>query len=116
MLRKARELASPNGTVSISVFNASAFDIYARPYYTGIEASVGKAIHWRDSVFLSSKGVFSLWFTPDRVETLCKMAGYKEFEILSGEDLASVVRSKSYVDIKEQERFKRRAIFVIARV
>jgi len=116
MLKKAREFASPNGTVFISVFNASVFETYAKSYYRSIEASVGKAIYCKDSVFLSSRGVFSLWFTPEKIRKLCKEAGYGKIKILSDGNLKPFAHFNDYLKTREQERFKRRAIFAIAHI
>lgn len=116
MLKKAKELASPGGTVFISVFNASVFESYAESYYKSIEASVGKAIYCEDSVFLSSRGVFSLWFTPEKLRKLCKEAGFSKIKILSNDNLEPFADYDNYIKTKEQERFKKRAIFAITQV
>jgi len=116
MLEKAKELASPNGIVFVSVFNRDAFDEQAESYYRSIEASVGKIAYCKNGVFLSDRGVFSVWFYDDRLRDLFKKAGMNNAEVLSGKDLQPYEEYKNYIGTEEQKEFKKRAIIATATV
>lgn len=116
MLEKAKEFASPNGTVFVSVFNEKSFDEQAETYYRSIEASVGKIAYCKNGVFLSDRGVVSLWFDADQVKRLFEKAGMRRLEILSNEDLETFPEYDRYIEVTDQKRFKKRAIIAIATI
>jgi len=115
LLRKAWEFVSPNGVVFVSVFNSAAFETQGRPYYSSIKGSVGRAIYWKDNVFLSSRGVYSKWFTVKEVEKLFKEAGIENYPtVLNGNTLKSFPQYDRYIDSNIQKVVKERGIIGIA--
>ncbi len=116
MLKKAKELASPNGIVFVSVFNKEYFEEQAESYYNSIRASVGRIAYCKDGVFFSDKGVFSLWFDADQLRRLFRMAGMENVTVLLGKDLKIFPQYDEYVTVKDQEEYKKRAIIAIAAV
>lgn len=116
MLKKAKEFASPNGIVFVSVFNKESFQDQAERYYASIKESVGKIAYCKDGVFLSDKGVFSVWFSENRLRRLFKAAGMENVTILADEDLPVFPDYDRYIAVHDQKKFKKRAIVAIAPV
>lgn len=116
MLKKAKEFATPNGTVFVSVLNRYPFNQQAQVYYKSIERSVGKMAYCENGTFISDKGVFSRWFDPKEVFSLFKVAGYNKFKVLHGEVLKTVPLYKTNKWHNEREDIQQRAIFGIAAV
>jgi len=116
MLRKAKEFASPNGIVFVSVFNKEFFKEQAEGYYTSIKASVGRIAYCNDGVFLSDKGVFSVWFEANQLKRLFKLAGMENVTVLDGQELKVFPEYDQYVPIQDQKKYKKRAIIAIAPV
>ena len=116
MLKKAKEFATPNGTVFVSVLNRYPFNQQAQVYYKSIERSVGKMAYCENGTFISDKGVFSRWFDPKEVFSLFKVAGYNKFKVLHGEVLKTVPPYKANKWHNEREDIQQRAIFGIAAV
>lgn len=110
MLRKAYELASPNGVVLVSAFNAMAFDAQAPAYYSSIERSVGPAVNCKNRTFLSSRTVYSKWFWREEFEALLAEAGFKHYRVWNGDDLAEFPEYEEYLQMPDQKRYKQRAI------
>lgn len=116
MLKKAKEFATPNGTVFLSVLNRNLFDQQAREYYKSVERTVGKIAYCENGTFISDKGIFSRWFDPKEVFSLFKVAGYNKFKVLHGDVLKTVPPYKANKGHKEREENQQRAIFGIAEV
>lgn len=116
MLKKAKEFATPNGTVFLSVFNRNVFDQQASEYYKSIEGAVGKMVYCENGTFISDKGVFSRWFYPEEVHSLFKEAGYAKAKVLYGDALKTEPPYKTKEWHTERENYKQRAIFGIAEV
>lgn len=116
LLKKAKEFASPNGIVFVSVFNKQSFSQQAYRYYDSIRESVGRIAYCQDGVFLSDKGVFSVWFEIEELRDLFRKAGFSNVTILEGKDLETFQNYDRYIDISEQSRYKERAIIAIAQV
>jgi hypothetical protein len=116
MLEKAKEFASPNGTVFVSVFNKASFNEQAEEYYRSIEKSVGKIAYCKNGKFLSDRGVFSLWFDVDQVRHLFEQAGMKKVKVLSDKNLDVFPEYGGYVEETDQARFKKRAIVAVANI
>lgn len=114
MLEKAWQLASPNGIVLVSVFNARVFEEQASVYYSGIRKSVGRAIHCEDGLYFSSKAVYSKWFAPSDLKRLFGDAGMKNFTIWDNGNLADFPRYDKYLNLESQRLYKRRAVIGVA--
>jgi uncharacterized protein YbaR (Trm112 family) len=110
MLKVARDLVGPRGVVFVSVFNASAFPSEGQSYYESIRGSVGAPWYWGDRSFLSKRGVYSKWFFPDELRSLFHDADMADAVILDDGALKVFPRFGGYINLKSQERYKRRAL------
>ncbi len=113
ILKKAWQVASPNGLVFVSVFNKAVFDEQAGEYYSSIARSVGSAIYCKNGKFLSSKGVLSSWFAVNELEDIFNNAGIENFRIFDGNSLPVYEQYDKYINCEEQRFFKKRAIIGI---
>lgn len=114
MLEKAREIASPNGTIFVSVFNRDIFAEQATKYYDSIKKSVGRRVYCKNGIFLSNKGVFSIWFDKNYLRRLFKKARIKNVRILNGDSLPRF--DLSWFPKQKQEKYRKRAIIAVAKV
>ena len=116
MLKKAKEFASPNGIVFVSVFNKEFFKEQAESYYNSIKASVGRIAYCNNGVFLSDKGVFSVWFEANQLKRLFKLAGMENVTVLDEQELKVFPEYSQYISIQDQKKYKKRAIIAVAPV
>lgn len=114
MIRKAWQLASPNGIVLVSVFNAKSFEEQAPIYYSSIRKSVGSAIYCRDGVFFSSKAVYSKWFDPDELKKLFGETDIRNFIIYDNDSLVEFPEYSEYLNLQSQRLYKKRALIGVA--
>lgn len=110
MLKKAKDIAGPDGVVFVSAFNGEAFDQQSKAYYESIVRSVGQAWYWGDDFFLSKKGVYSKWMRPDEMKRLFRQADMKQAVVLNDDMLPVFEDYARYTAVNKQIRYKRRAI------
>jgi hypothetical protein len=66
-----------------------------------------------DSVFLSSKGVYSRWFDEEELKGLFVDAGIENFIVLNGHNLKDFPDFQGYVDLGSQDIYRKRALIGI---
>lgn len=114
MLRKAWNVVKPSGILLVSAFNGTAFNEQGVPYYADISASVGKPIYSSENTFLSSRGVYSKWMTPDELRETLEEAGIEKFRILTEAELPILHKYQEYLPIESQEFLRKRALVAVA--
>ncbi len=76
MLKSMKNLASPHGTIIVSVFNKKLFKDFGLKKFYGREVKrtvgdiVGSKQDVENSILRTSKGVYSKWFSKDDLEDL----------------------------------------------
>lgn len=115
MLKKAKEIASPNGMVFVSVFNKEVFEEQAKPYYEDIKKSVGQPIYFGEGIFLSNKGVFSVWFDKKQLKKLFKKAGINDVYIFHDDSLP-IFEGLRILPEEIQKKYRKRTIIAIGKV
>jgi hypothetical protein len=110
MLSKAKEIAGTNGVVIVSAFNGESFAEQGREYYRSIGGSVGKPWAWGDNFFLSDKGVYSYWLSKTELSKIFSLAGMSSAEIFTHNELKTFPDFDRYIDLENQEQYKRRCM------
>ncbi len=123
MLKSMKDLATPHGTLIISVFNKKLFKDFGLQKFYGREVrrTVGEIIATKDdvenAVLRTSKGVYSKWFSKKDLESLLLKAGISKFKIMNEDAIDPISGFEEYLDTDEQknEVFPR-AIIAIAKI
>ena len=123
MLKSMKKLASPSGTIIVSVFNKRLFKSFGLKTFYGkeVKKTVGNIITSKEdmenSVLRTTKGVYSKWFSKNDLESLFKDAKLTNYTIMDEDSLKPITDYKKYLKIEEQtkEVFPR-AILGLAKV
>jgi hypothetical protein len=110
MLKSARRAIGDRGIVFVSAFNGESFAEQGRPYYESIEGSIGAIWALDERSVLTKRGVFSRWLFPEEFRKLLADADMADAQLLTEQRLATFPDFGGYIDIKSQERYKRRAL------
>jgi hypothetical protein len=110
MLESAVRAVGDRGVVFVSAFNGESFPEQGRPYYDSIEGSIGALWAVDERSVLTKRGVFSRWLFPQEFRQLLTDAGMETADVLTEESLATFPDFNAYIDIRSQERYKRRAL------
>ncbi len=123
LLKSMKKLASPNGTIIVSVFNKRLFKDFGLKTFYGkeVKKTVGDIIASKEdlenSVLRTTKGVYSKWFSKNDLESLFKDAKLTNYTIMDEDSLQPITDYKKYLKVEEQtkEVFPR-AILGLAKV
>jgi len=123
LLKSMKKLASPNGTIIVSVFNKRLFKNFGLKTFYGkeVKKTVGNIITSKEdmenSVLRTTKGVYSKWFSKEDLESLFKEAKLTNYVIMDEDSLQPITDYKKYLKVDEQtkEVFPR-AILGLAKV
>lgn len=123
MLQSMKKLASPHGTIIISVFNKKLFKDFGLKKFYGREVrrTVGEIINSKEdednAILRTSKGVYSKWFSKDDLEDLLHKAKISKFEIMDEKTLQPITGFEEYLKVEEQRKdVFPRAIVAIAQI
>ncbi len=123
LLKSMKKLASPTGTIIISVFNKRLFKDFGLKTFYGreVKKTVGNIITSKEdeknSVLRTTKGVYSKWFSKNDLESLFEEAGITNYNIMDEDSLRPIKGYEKY--LKEEEQVKEvfpRAILGVAKV
>jgi SAM-dependent methyltransferase len=123
LLKSMKRLASPNGTIIVSVFNKRLFKDFGLKTFYGreVKRTVGNIIASKEdeknSVLRTTKGVYSKWFSKNDLESLFNEAKLTNYNIMDENSLQPITGYETYLKVEEQtkEVFPR-AIFGLAKV
>ncbi|SRR5579885_1323502 len=123
MLKSMKNLATPHGTLIISVFNKKLFKDFGLQKFYGREVrrTVGEIINTKDdienAVLRTSKGVYSKWFSKKDLDSLLLKSGISKFKIMDESNIEPISGFEEYLDIDEQKnQVFPRAIIAIAEI
>jgi SAM-dependent methyltransferase len=123
MLKSMKTLASPSGTIIVSVFNKKLFRDFGLKKFYGREVrrTVGKILtskqDLQNSILRTSKGVYSKWFSKDDLEELFRGAKISKYEIMDSKSLRPIAGYEEYLKSEEQKKdVFPRAIIGMARI
>jgi SAM-dependent methyltransferase len=123
LLKSMKRLASPNGTIIVSVFNKRLFKDFGLKTFYGreVKRTVGNVIASKEdeenSILRTTKGVYSKWFSKNDLESLFKEAKITNYNIMDENSLQPIMGYETYLKVEEQtkEVFPR-AILGLAKV
>lgn len=120
LLKSMKKLASPNGTVIVSVFDKNQFQKMGKEFYQVVEPTVGKSINNisddKEAILRTEKGVYSKWFSKQDLKEVFKAAEMRA-EIKDESNLKPFVEHDRYVRVHEQKKYViPRALIAIAHV
>jgi SAM-dependent methyltransferase/uncharacterized protein YbaR (Trm112 family) len=123
MLKSMKNLASPRGTIIVSVFNKKLFKDFGLKKFYGreVKRTVGEIVASKqdvqDAILRTSKGVYSKWFSKDDLEGLFYSAKISKYSIMDSESLQPIPGYEEYIKSEEQKKdVFPRAIVGIAQV
>ncbi|MDE1726064.1 MAG: methyltransferase domain-containing protein [Thaumarchaeota archaeon] len=123
LLKSMKKLASPSGTIIISVFNKKLFKDFGLKTFYGreVKRTVGNIIASKEdeenSVLRTTKGVYSKWFSTNDLESLFKEAEIKNYTIMDEDSLQPITGYEKYLKVDEQTReIFPRTIFGLAKI
>ena len=123
LLKSMKKLASPNGTIIVSVFNKRLFKSFGLKKFYGkeVKKTVGNIIASKEdlenSVLRTTKGVYSKWFSKQDLESLFKEAKLANYTIMDESSLRPITDYKKYLKVDEQtNQVFPRAILGLAKV
>ena len=123
LLKSMKRLASPHGTILVSVFNKRLFKDFGLKTFYGkeVKKTVGNIITSKEdeenSVLRTTKGVYSKWFSKNDLESLFKEAKITNYDIMDEGSLKPIAGYDSYLKVEEQSKdVFPRAIFGLAKV
>lgn len=110
MLKSMKKLASPHGTILISVFNKKLFKDFGLKKFYGREVrrTVGEIVTTKEDVenaiLRTSKGVYSKWFSRDDLEDLFRRTKISNYKIMDEQSLKPIVGFDEYLKVEEQRK------------
>ena len=110
MLKSMKKLASPHGTLLVSVFNKKLFKDFGLKKFYGreVKRTVGDIIISKqdeeNSILRTSKGVYSKWFSKDDLEELFKRAKISKYKIMDEKSLKPIEGYEEYLKVEEQRK------------
>ena len=110
MLKSMKNLASPSGTIIVSVFNKKLFKDFGLKKFYGreVKSTVGEIVaskkDVRDSILRTSKGVYSKWFSKDDLEDLFCRAKISKYAIMDVKSLQPIHGYEEYLKSEEQRK------------
>jgi len=123
LLKSMKKLASPNGTIIVSVFNKRLFKDFGLKTFYGkeVKKTVGNIITTKEdmenSILRTTKGVYSKWFSKEDLESLFKEAKLENYVIMDEDSLKPIPDYKNYLKVNEQKKeVFPRAILGLAKV
>lgn len=123
MLKSMKKLASPHGTIIVSVFNKKLFKDFGLKKFYGREVKrtvgeiVGSKQDVQNAILRTSKGVYSKWFSKDDLEDLFCRAKISRYQIMDAKSLQPIGGYGEYLKAEEQRKdVFPRAIVGMARI
>jgi SAM-dependent methyltransferase/uncharacterized protein YbaR (Trm112 family) len=110
LLKSMKRLASPHGTVIVSVFNKRLFRDFGLKTFYGreVKRTVGDIIPSKEdeanSVLRTTKGVYSKWFSKDDLKSLFKEAKISDYSIMDENSLRPITGYEKYLKVEEQTK------------
>jgi SAM-dependent methyltransferase len=110
MLKSMKRLASPHGTILISVFNKKLFKDFGLKKFYGreVKRTVGEIVASKkdveNSILRTSRGVYSKWFSKDDIEDLFYRAKISKYKIMDVKSLQPIGGYDEYLKEDEQKK------------
>ena len=110
LLKSMERLASPRGTIIVSVFNKKLFKDFGLKTFYGREVrkTVGAIIHSKEdeenSILRTTKGVYSKWFSKNDLEVLFRKAQMTDCKIMDEKLLRPIIGYEQYLKREDQIR------------
>ncbi len=110
MLKSMKNLASPHGTILISVFNKKLFKDFGLKKFYGreVKRTVGEIVASKkdveNSILRTSKGVYSKWFSKEDLEDLFLRAKISKYKIMDVKSLQPISGYEEYLKEEEQKK------------
>ncbi|MGI0065142.1 MAG: methyltransferase domain-containing protein, partial [Nitrosotalea sp.] len=110
MLKSMKRLASPHGTILISVFNKKLFKDFGLKKFYGreVKRTVGDIVASKkdveNSILRTSKGVYSKWFSKDDLKDLFYRAKISKYKIMDVKSLKPIGGYEEYLKEEEQKK------------
>ncbi len=110
MLKSMKRLASPHGTIIVSVFNKKLFKDFGLKKFYGREVKrtvgdiVGSKQDVENAILRTSKGVYSKWFSKDDLEDLFCRAKISKYHIMDAKSLQPIGGYEEYLKTEEQHK------------
>jgi SAM-dependent methyltransferase len=110
MLKSMKKLASPHGTILVSVFNKKLFKDFGLKKFYGreVKRTVGEIIASKqdveNAILRTSKGVYSKWFSKDDLEDLFCRAKISKYKIMDAKSLQPIGGYEEYLKAEEQRK------------
>ncbi len=110
MLKSMKNLASPHGTIIVSVFNRKLFKDFGLKKFYGREVKrtvgeiVGSKQDVENAILRTSKGVYSKWFSKDSLEDLFCRAKISKYHIMDAKSLQPIGGYEEYLKAEEQRK------------
>jgi SAM-dependent methyltransferase/uncharacterized protein YbaR (Trm112 family) len=110
LLKSMKKLASPHGTIIVSVFNKKLFSDFGLKTFYGreVKRTVGDIIPSKDdeanSVLRTTKGVYSKWFSKDDLKSLFNEAKISDYSIMDENSLQPIAGYEKYLKVEEQTK------------
>ncbi len=110
MLKSMKKLASPHGTIIVSVFNKKLFKDFGLKKFYGREVKrtvgeiVGSKQDVQNAILRTSKGVYSKWFSKDDLEDLFCRAKISRYKIMDAKSLQPIGGYDEYLKTEEQRK------------
>ena len=110
MLKSMKSLASPHGTILVSVFNKKLFKDFGLKKFYGreVKRTVGEIVASKqdveNAILRTSKGVYSKWFSKDDLEDLFCRAKISKYKIMDAMSLQPIGGYEEYLKAEEQRK------------
>ncbi|MGI0018712.1 MAG: hypothetical protein ACREA1_08375, partial [Nitrosotalea sp.] len=110
MLKSMKKLASPHGTIIVSVFNKKLFKDFGLKKFYGreVKRTVGEIVASKqdveNAILRTSKGVYSKWFSKDDLEELFCRANIPKYKIMDAKSLQPIEGYEEYLKAEEQRK------------
>ncbi len=110
MLKSMKKLASPSGTIIVSVFNKKLFRDFGLKKFYGreVKRTVGEIVTSKqdvqNAILRTSKGVYSKWFSKEDLEDLFSGAKISRYTIMDSKSLEPIPGYEQYLKSEEQRK------------
>ncbi|SHO45775.1 hypothetical protein NSIN_20775 [Nitrosotalea sinensis] len=110
MLKSMKKLASPSGTIIVSVFNKKLFRDFGLKKFYGreVKRTVGEIVTSKqdvqNAILRTSKGVYSKWFSKEDLEDLFSGAKISRYTIMDSKSLEPISGYEQYLKSEEQRK------------
>lgn len=110
MLKSMKDLASPSGTIIVSVFDKKLFRDFGLKKFYGreVKRTVGEIVTSKqdvqNAILRTSKGVYSKWFSRDDLEDLFRQAKISKYTIMDSKSLQPIPGYEEYLKSEEQRK------------